>query len=86
MRQSPVVDIAERPVAERAPLRCVQTGGENGRITQGRFDGHGIYLPCGIWAWSINGRYVPGKLIDQHPKPPRPPALPQRTTVCEVAA
>lgn len=63
-------------------IRCVQTG----RITQGRFDGHGIYLPCGVWAWSIDGRYVPGKLIDQHPKPPRPPALPQRSTISEVAA
>ncbi len=85
MRQTSSIEASGCSAEEKRPLRCVQTGGVNGPITQGRFNGCGIYLPSGVWAWSIDDRYVPGKLIDQHPKPPRPPALPQRT-ICEVAA
>lgn len=51
-------------------IRCVQTGGSSGPITQGKFEGRGMYLPCGIWAWVIDGRYVPGRLLDPQPEKP----------------
>lgn len=62
-------------------IRCVQTGGPNGPITQGRFNGAGILLTGGVWAWSIDGRYVPGRLLDQRREPRRAEVLDSATDI-----
>lgn len=67
---SVVPDAGATPPASPV-IRCVQTGGLSGPITQGKFEGRGMYLPCGIWAWVIDGRYVPGRLLDPQPERPR---------------
>ena len=48
------------------PIRCVQTGGPSGPITQGRFTAKAAVFPSGHLAFVIDGRPVVGAMLPGH--------------------